>query len=168
MTNIIEAPEAAKTAVKTTLIPHITCRNASEAVEFYKKAFGGEAPCVITTPEGKVMHAAVSIDGATFYVVDEFPEHGGKGPHMLGGSPVTLHLHVADCDAVFARAVEAGCTVAMPLADMFWGDRWGLIVDPYGHNWSIASTVREVSGEELQEAVNNMDQTCCGPDAQNA
>jgi uncharacterized glyoxalase superfamily protein PhnB len=165
MTNIIEAPETAKTATKTSLTPHITCRNAVEAVEFYKKAFGAEALGVVTTPEGKVMHAALSIDGATFYIVDEFPEHGGLGPQSIGGTPVTLHLQVSDCDAVYAKAVEEGCTSVMPLADMFWGDRWGLLTDPYGHSWSVATTVREMSQADLQEAVNNMDQTCCGPDA---
>ena len=169
MTNIIETPEMAKTAVKTSLTPHLTCRNAIEAVEFYKKAFGAEAPCVLTTPDNRVMHAAVSIDGAMFYVVDEFPEHGSHGPQALGGTAVTMHLQVADCDAVYAKAVEAGCTSLMPLENMFWGDRWGLVVDPYGHQWSIATTVREMSPAEMQEAVDNLDMSAgCGPDANNA
>jgi uncharacterized glyoxalase superfamily protein PhnB len=141
---------------QTTLIPHLACRNAAEAVEFYKKAFGAEAPCVMQLPDGRLMHAAVSIRGATFYLADEFPECGGKSPQSLGGSPVSLHLQVPDCEEVFARAVEAGCTVTMPLADMFWGDRYGMVTDPYGHNWSIATTVKELSPEEMQKAMEEM------------
>jgi len=155
-----ETTVATKTA---TLIPHIACRNAAEAVEFYKRAFDAEAPCVISMPDGRVMHAGVSIRGATFYLVDEFPEHGGKSPQALGGTPVTLHLQVPDCDAVYQKAVDAGCTVVMPLADMFWGDRWGLLVDPFGHQWSVATTVREVSPEEIQAAMANM--PACGAPA---
>jgi len=149
-------------ATQTKLIPHIACKNAMEAIEFYKKAFGAEAPCVITSPDGRVMHAGLYIDGAPIYVVDEFPEHGGKSPQTLGGTPVTLHLQVADCDSVYKRAVEAGCHVAMPLQDMFWGDRYGLVVDPYGHQWSIATTIRQVEMEEVQAAMNsmNMDEPC--------
>lgn len=168
MTNLIESPETAKTATKTTITPHITCRNAAEAVEFYKKAFGAEALGVFGTPDGKIMHASLSIDGATFYIVDEFPEHGANGPLAIGGTPVTLHLQVADCDAVYNKAVEAGCTSVMPLENMFWGDRWGLLSDPYGHSWAVATTVRQVSADELQETINNMDMTACGPDANKA
>jgi PhnB protein len=137
----------------TVLVPHITCRSATEAVSFYQKAFGAKPQGVHHLPDGRLMHATLDIDGATFFVVDEFPEHGGKSPQALGGSPVTLSLHVADCDAVFQRAVDAGCQVIMPLADMFWGDRWGLLADPYGHNWSVASTIRKVSPEELQQSM---------------
>ena len=136
----------------TTLIPHITCRNANEAVEFYQRAFGAELLMKMNIPDdGRVMHADLSIDGARFYVVDEFPERGGKSPQALGGSPVMLSLSVPDCDAVFAKAVEAGCTVQMPLEDMFWGDRWGLLVDPYGHLWSVSTRKRQVSPDEIRE-----------------
>ncbi|MBC8102031.1 MAG: hypothetical protein H7Z41_05525 [Cytophagales bacterium] len=83
------------------------------------------------------------------FLADEFPEHGGKSSRALGGSPVTLHLQVTDCDAVFQNAVTAGCQVVMPLKEMFWGDRYGLAADPYGHKWSIATTVRQVSPEEM-------------------
>jgi uncharacterized glyoxalase superfamily protein PhnB len=141
---------------KTTLIPHIACRNANEAVEFYRKAFGANVSVVHKMPDGRVMHAALDIDGAPFYVVDEFPEHGGKSPLALGGTPVTMNLHVEDCDAVFERAVAAGCEVNMPLADMFWGDRMGQVTDPYGHSWFVATTVRSVSADEMQQAMNEM------------
>lgn len=137
----------------TTLTPHLACRNASEAVEFYQKAFGAEPITLLQLPDGRVLHAALSIEGAVFFLADEFPEEGGQSPQSLGGSPVTLHLQVPDCDAMFQRAVEAGCEVRMPPEDMFWGDRYGVVADPYGHKWSIATTVRQVSPEEMQQAV---------------
>ena len=140
----------------TILTPHIACRNASESVEFYQKAFGATAVSVHKLPDGRVMHAEMNIDGARFFLVDEFPEHGGQTPQSLGGSPVTLSLHVPDSDALFGRAVAAGCQVRMPLQDMFWGDRYGLVSDPYGHLWSIATTIRQVSPDELQAAMASM------------
>ena len=95
--------------------------------------------------------AALTIGGAMLFLADECPEFGSRSPQGLGGTPVTLHLHVADCDAVFARAVAAGCTVRMPLQDMFWGDRYGVLADPYGHAWSIATNIRHVTPEEMQK-----------------
>jgi uncharacterized glyoxalase superfamily protein PhnB len=140
----------------TTLIPHLVCKNAADAAEFYKKALGAELMRIFRMPDGRVMHAALNINGAMFFLVDEFPEHGSLGPNAVGGASVTLHLHVPDCDAVFDRAVAAGCSVRMPLQDMFWGDRYGIVIDPFGHSWSIATTIRTVSDEELQQAMNNM------------
>ncbi len=148
--------------VTTTLTPHLACRNAIDAVEFYRTAFGAEPIHVLQGPDGRVMHAALNVNGATVFLNDEFPEFGGHSPQSLGGSPVTLHLQVADCDAVFQRAVDAGCEVRMPLQDMFWGDRYGQVSDPYGHSWSIATTVRQVSPEELQQAIANMPAGCGG------
>ncbi len=141
------------TQTTTTLIPHIACRKATEAVEFYQKAFGAELLSQLHLPDGRLMHAALKIGGSTLYLVDEFPEHGGQSPQSLGGSPVTLHLQVADCDAVFGHAVESGCIPVMPLADMFWGDRWGMLTDPFGHKWSVATTIREMSPEEMRKAM---------------
>lgn len=140
----------------TTLIPYITCKNATEAVKFYEKAFGAETIGVFPLPDGRVMHANINIGGASVFICDEFPEHGANGPQTLGGSSVTMHLNVPDCDAVFNRAVEAGCEVRMPMQDMFWGDRYGSLVDPYGHSWSIATNIRQVSPEEMQQALNSM------------
>lgn len=157
MSNTLESNEvAAPVVTKTTLIPHITCRNAFEAVEFYKKAFGAEVLMIVPNPDGKLMHAGIEIDGATIYIVDEFPEFGGKSPQLLNGTPVTLHLQVPDCNAVYQKAVDAGCTVVMPLEDMFWGDRWGLLTDPYGHSWSVATPKRVVSAEEMGEVLKQM------------
>ena len=141
-------PQSAKTA--TLLTPHLVCRDVAGAIEFYKRAFNANEMRVVRTPDGGIMHAALTIGGAMFFLADECPEFGSRSPQALGGTPVTLHLHVNDCDAVFARAVEAGCTVRMPLADMFWGDRYGVLQDPYGHAWSVATTVREVTDDEMQ------------------
>ncbi|HEX8911333.1 MAG TPA: VOC family protein, partial [Humisphaera sp.] len=102
------------------------------------------------TPDGGIMHAALTIAGAMFFLADECPQFGSFSPQGLGGTPVTLHLHVPDCDAVFARAAAAGCTVRMPPSDMFWGDRYGVLADPFGHAWSIATTVRHVSHAEME------------------
>jgi uncharacterized glyoxalase superfamily protein PhnB len=146
----------------TTLTPHLCCRNGAEAIEFYGKAFGAEPLMVMAMPDGKLMHASLNIAGATVMLTDEWPEQGGLSPLSLGGSGVTLHLQVPDCDAVFQRAVEAGCEVRMPLADMFWGDRYGIVADPYGHSWSIATPVRQLSPEELQQAAASAMEVGCG------
>jgi PhnB protein len=146
-----------------TLTPHLAIRNASEALDFYQKAFGAELVGVHKIPDGRVMHSALSFGGPMVYVVDEFPEHGGKSPEALGGTPVTIHLQVADCDKVFQRAVDAGCTAIMPLQEMFWGDKYGLLKDPYGHQWSVATTVRQVSPEELDKVAASMAEGNCGP-----
>ena len=137
----------------TTVTPHLCCRNAVEAVDFYSKAFGAEVQHVMKGPDGKLMHASLSIRGAAIMLCDEFLEHGATSPLALNGSAVVLHLHVPDCDAVFQRAVDAGCEVRMPLQDMFWGDRYGVLRDPYGHKWSVSTTVRQVSPEEMQDAL---------------
>jgi uncharacterized glyoxalase superfamily protein PhnB len=141
---------------QTTLIPHLTCRNASEAVEFYRKALGAEVLGLFKSPDGRVMNAALQIDGAMFFLMDEMPEHGALSPQGLKGTPVSMYLRVSDCDTLYARAVAAGCTVRTPLQDMFWGDRYSLVEDPYGHRWEIATTIRKVSDEELQEVVASM------------
>ena len=138
------------------LSPHIFVSNAAAAIDFYKKAFNAEELALHATPDGKrLMHAALRINGATLLLCDDFPEYcGGKSstPEAFGGSPVILHLQVAEADPVYERAVAAGATVAMPLADQFWGDRYGQIKDPFGHTWSIGARVRKVSEEELKEA----------------
>jgi PhnB protein len=138
------------------LSPHLFVSNAAAAIDFYKKAFNAEELTRHAAPDGKrLMHAALLINGSTLMLCDDFPEYrGGKGstPEALGGSPVVLHLQVADADPVYERAVAAGATVAMPLADQFWGDRYGQVTDPFGHTWSIGARVRKVSEEELKEA----------------
>lgn len=142
-----------------TVTPHIVCAKAAEAIEFYKKAFGAEEICRVPTPDGLIMHAAIKIGDSMIMLHDEMPEHGAKGPNAIGGTAVTLHLQVEDADALFERATKAGAEVRMPIADMFWGDRYGLVADPCGHQWAIATHVRDVAPEELAEAAKN---ACCG------
>lgn len=148
------------TSKPTTLTPHITCRDALSAIEFYKKAFGATEVVVLKTPDGRLMHATLEINGAMLLLAEEFPEFGSVSPVALGGSPVTLHMEVADCDAVFQQAIAAGCTAKMEPGDMFWGARYGVLGDPYGHQWSIATTHKQLTPEEMQEAADSMTGGC--------
>lgn len=135
------------------LIPHLVCSPGTEAIEFYKRAFGAAEMFRLLSPDGKrLMHAELQIDGAKFMLADDFPEYcGGKSmsPKALGGTPVSLHRYVPDCDAAMQRAVDAGATVKMPAADMFWGDRYGVVTDPFGHDWSLATHQQDLSPEEI-------------------
>ncbi|GGB82772.1 glyoxalase [Pseudoduganella buxea] len=137
-----------------TITPHLVCRDAAAAIEFYKKAFGAVEMARMPVPDGsgKLMHAMVKIGDSNIMLVDEFPEMGCVGPQTLNGSPVTLHFYTEDVDAAFQRALDAGATTKMPVADMFWGDRYGMVTDPFGHLWSLATHIREVSPEEAIEA----------------
>ena len=135
------------------LTPHLVCRDAAAAIDFYGRAFGAIERFRLPAPNGKIVHACVQIGDSQLFLVDEMPEHGALGPQALKGSPVTIHLQVQDADAVFARAVQGGATVGMPLADMFWGDRYGQVVDPFGHHWSIATHVRDVRPDEMVAAM---------------
>ena len=132
-----------------TVTPHLICDGAADAIAFYKKAFNAEALAQLAGKNGKLVHALIRIGDSMIMLVDEFPEWGSFGPRSLKGSPVTIHLYVEDADAVVARAVEAGATVIMPIADMFWGDRYGMIEDPFGHRWSVATHIRDATPEEL-------------------
>ncbi len=136
-----------------TITPHLIVKGAAEAIEFYKRAFGAEELCRMPFPgpdgQVKLGHAALRIGDSRLMLADEFPECGGFGP--VGNSPVTIHLYVTDADAAFERAVEAGATVRMPLADMFWGDRYGQVVDPFGHSWSIAEHLEDLTPEQMEE-----------------
>jgi PhnB protein len=136
--------------------PHLVCAGAADAIEFYTKAFGAVETMRLPGRDGRLMRAAIQIGGAAVMLVDELPEWGALSPKSLKGSPVTIHLYVEDVDAFVDHAVKAGATLKMPVADMFWGDRYGVIVDPFGHSWSVATPQREVTAEEIQEAVKNM------------
>ena len=138
--------------VMSTLSPHLVCAGAAEAIEFYKKAFDAVEMVRLPGENGKLMHASVSINGASVMLVDEAPAHGMLGPKSLKGTPVSLHLKVADVDKSFAQAVKAGATVIMPVADMFWGDRYGMIEDPFGHRWSLATAKKTLTQSELADA----------------
>jgi Uncharacterized protein conserved in bacteria len=135
-----------------TVTPHLVCGGAAEAVDFYVRAFGAKEIGRIATPDGRIMHAAIQIGDSQIFLHDEYPEYGALGPKARGGTSVTIHLQVEDVDSAFERAVQAGCTVKMPLDDMFWGDRYGNVEDPWGHSWSLATHIRDVSPEELAEA----------------
>ncbi len=135
------------------LTPHLVCRDAAAAIDFYGRAFGAIERFRLPAPNGKIVHACVQIGDSQLFLVDEMPEHGALGPQALKGTPVTLHLQVEDADAAFARAMRAGAMVTMPLADMFWGDRYGRVTDPFGHSWSIATHVRDVSSDDMVAAM---------------
>ena len=138
------------------LTPHLTCANAAAAIDFYKAAFGAVELSRLPGPQGKLMHAMVRIGDSPLMLVDENPEWGLLGPKALKGSPVVIHLYVEDADAVVARAVAAGAKVTMPLADMFWGDRYGQLEDPFGHRWSVATHTRDLQPEEIRQAMAKM------------
>ncbi len=146
-----------------TVTPHIIARNAVEALEFYKKAFGAEEVMRIPGPDGKsVMHCEFQIGNSRIMMCDEFPDMGANSPQAIGGTPVTIHLYVEDADAVYNRAVNAGATATMPLTDMFWGDRYGKLVDPYGHQWSVATHVEDVSPEDMAQRMSESMGECGG------
>ncbi len=132
--------------------PHLVCKGAADAIQFYAKAFGATELTKLPGSDGRLMHALIRIGDSPLMLVDEYPEHGSLGPLALKGSPVTLHLYVPDVDAAVAQAVAAGATITMPVADMFWGDRYGIVQDPFGHNWSLATHLRDLSPEEIKVA----------------
>jgi len=136
--------------------PHLVCAGAAAAIDFYKKAFGAVEQGRMAGPDGRLMHAMVRIGDSAVMLVDEMPEWGALGPKALKGSPVTIHLYVDDADAFVKRAVQAGAKVTMPVAEQFWGDRYGRIEDPFGHRWSIATHVRDVTPEEMKQAMQKM------------
>ena len=136
--------------------PHLVCAGAAKAIEFYKKAFGAEEGGRLPGPDGRLMHAAIRIGDSTVMLVDEMPEWGSLGPKALKGTPVTIHLYVEDADAFVARAAQAGAKVTMPVAEQFWGDRYGKVEDPFGHHWSVATHVRDVTPEEMKKAMQAM------------
>ena len=138
------------------LTPHLVCAGAADAMAFYKKAFNAVETARMPGADGKLMHGAVRIGDSTLMLVDENVQCGMLGPKALKGSPVTIHLYVDDADATMAQAAAAGAKVTMPVAEMFWGDRYGVLEDPYGHRWSVATHVRDLTSEEIQRSMANM------------
>jgi PhnB protein len=131
------------------LTPYVYVKGAAEAIEFYKKAFGATETIRMPGPGGRVMHAEVKIGNSTLMLADENPEQGAISPATLGGTSGSVMLYTDDVDAVFNQAVAAGAKVLMPATDMFWGDRMGSVLDPFGHQWSIATHKEDVSPEEI-------------------
>jgi len=136
-----------------TLTPHIVVNDAKAAADFYHRAFGAEIMGISFGADGKVMHAQVRIGDSILMFADEYPEWNSPAPSTTKSDTcVRLHLYVEDVDKVFASAVEAGAQVIMPVATQFWGDRYGQVVDPFGHRWSIATHVKDLTQEEMKAA----------------
>ena len=140
-----------------TLTPYMTVRDAARAIEFYKQAFGATEKGVMNGPDGKIMHAELVIGDSIFMLADEFPQYGSLSPQTTGGSGMGLHIYVEDVDAAFERATKAGASVEMPVSDMFWGDRYGKLADPFGHKWSIATHKRDMSMEDMEKGMKQME-----------
>lgn len=132
-----------------TATPYLVIKDAAKALEFYKEAFGATEFVRLNTPDGKVMHAEIKVGDSPIMLCDESPEWNALSPLTIGGTAVSIVLYVEDVDAVVGRAAAAGATVVMPVADQFWGDRMGTVVDPFGHKWSVATHVEDVAPEEI-------------------
>jgi len=132
-----------------TLTPFLVCKDATQALDFYKRAFGAEELSRLEGRGGTLLHAALRIGDSVLMLTDECPAMGGFSPLHLGGTPVTVHLSVIDADASFVRAISAGATPLMPVTEMFWGARYGVFKDPYGHSWSVATQVKDLSPAEI-------------------
>jgi PhnB protein len=150
-----------KPAGMHSVTPHLVCDGAAAAIDFYKKAFNAEEVARLPGPDGRLMHAQIRIGDSAIMLVDEFADRGCLGPKSLKGTPVTLHLYVEDADTFAAQAVAAGAKITLPLEDMFWGDRYGQVEDPFGHHWSVATHIRDVSMEEAQQAMQGMTEPGC-------
>src|SRR5260370_33769663 len=146
MGNAKPIPEGYHTAT-----PYLIIKDAAQAIEFYKKAFGATEVIRFAQPDGKIGHAEIKVGDSHIMLADEFPEMGARSPQSFGGSPVSILLYVEDVDAVFTQAVAAGAAVQRPVADQFYGDRTGGVKDPFGHMWYIATHVEDVSPEEMKK-----------------
>ena len=134
-----------------TITPHLVCDGAADALTFYAQAFGAQELSRMPGPGGRLMHAQVRIGDSLLMLADAFPDFGSVGPLALKNTPVYIHLYVEDVDAAYARAVEAGAKPLMPPADMFWGDRYGQVEDPFGHRWSIATHERDMTPQQMMD-----------------
>jgi PhnB protein len=135
---------------------YITINGCSDAIEFYKKAFGATEKSRLLMPDGKIGHAEIDIEGSLLMMADENAEWGTKGPLTLGGNPMSFGLYVKDADAAFQKAIDAGATSVMGVEDMFYGDRVGQVMDPFGYKWMIATHIEDVSFEEMQSRFDEM------------
>lgn len=139
-----------------TITPYLVIQGAAQAIAFYKEAFGATELMRIDGPGGTVMHAEIKIGDSPIMLCDEWPDMGYRGPQAYGGTAVGLSLYVADVDAVFNRAVAAGAKVRKPLQNQFYGDRSGTVVDPFGHMWTVATHIEDVSTEEMKRRMDAM------------
>jgi PhnB protein len=132
------------------ITPNLVCRNAAQAIDFYKTVFGATETVRMPGPGGKIMHAELKIGDSTLFLNDSMSQTGPAEPQAGSSNPTYLHLYVADVDTVFERAVKGGSRVEMPLQDMFWGDRYGKLTDPFGQQWSIATHIEDVGREDMK------------------
>lgn len=139
-----------------TLSTYLTIKGCNEAIEFYQKAFDAKVVGKLFMPDGSIAHAELEIEGSLLMVADENIEWGNKSPQTVGGNPVTLSLYVKDVDSAFQKALDAGASLAMPVSDMFYGDRVGQLMDPFGYKWMIVTHVKDVSYEEMQKLSDQM------------
>ena len=140
----------------SSLNAYINIKGCSDAIEFYKKAFGAIEKLRLLMPDGKIAHAELEIEGSLLMMADENPDWGTKSPETLGGNSMTISLYVPDVDQSFQKAIDAGATVIMPVKDEFYGDRTGQILDPFGYKWMIATHIEDVPQEEMQTRMNKM------------
>ena len=154
---VVSVKKAAKKKVDAvpkgyaTVSAHLVCKGAGEAMDFYAKAFGAKDRGRMAGPNGVVVHGEMKIGDAIVMLGEEMPEQGALSPLAIGGSPVTLMMYVKDVDAAFAKATAAGCTTVMPPANMFWGDRYCRVADPFGHQWAIATHIEDMSMKEMSK-----------------
>lgn len=133
-----------------TATPYLIIKDAAKAIEFYKAAFGATESMRLATPDGKVMHAEIRIGDSPIMLCDECPDYNSLSPQTIGGTAVSIVLYVEGVDSFVERAVAAGAQVLMPVDNQFWGDRMGTVADPFGHKWSIATHVEDVSPQEIE------------------
>lgn len=146
MSDVKPIPEGFNTVSVYLIVP-----NSKEALKFYEKAFGCQTVLLLNGPGDSTMHAEMRIGNSTIMLTDENPEWKQSSPSTLGGTPVGLHIYVEDADSLYEQAVSAGCTPIMPMSDAFWGDRFGKVSDPYGHEWSFATHKEDLSEAEVEE-----------------
>ena len=134
-----------------TVTPHLVCRGAAKAIDFYKKAFGAKERLRWSAPDGSVAHAEIIIGDSTVMLGDEMPQMGATAPPTIGGTAVSIFIYTADIDKLYAKATAAGATGDQPPTDMFWGDRYAKLTDPFGHKWSMATHIEDVSKKEMDK-----------------
>ncbi len=144
------------------ITPHLIVRNAAQAIDLYTKAFAAQELSRMPGPDGKLLHAEIKIGDSILMLCDEFPQWNTLGPQSLGASTVGIHIYVQDADALFTQAVTAEATVKMPIEDTFWGDRFGKVTDPFGHEWSIATRKRDLTPEELHNGAQDYFSSAAG------
>ena len=140
----------------SSITPYLICRGAAAAIDFYQRAFGAIEVLRLGEPDGPIGHAEITIGNSNVMLADEFPQMGALSPQSIGGTAVSLLLYVEDCDAVFHKAVAEGASIERPLQDQFYGDRSGMLIDPFGHRWSISTHIEDVTPDEIARRVANM------------